>query len=123
LPERIYPVPVKPPTNIKSWGGWPDDVRPILWKWNHGHPGESRLRFTNNGFDVFKCPDCQEFCKQPLGAELDGDFICDDCLIGRARAAIYEADMRRAAEVERARACCCSPGVTSIECPIHGGAL
>lgn len=101
MPDRIYPVPVKPASNISSWSGWPADVVDTLRQWNSGRgvPGRRRaslsFRQTLSGsfFDpsvsVFKCTDCAEFCK-PHGhgaAVLGGDWLCDDCLIARARAA------------------------------------
>lgn len=89
MAERIYPVSVKPTSGITNWGQWPDDVEPTLRKWNgsggHNHIFRSRLSFSWFS-DVFKCPDCQEFCRQHKPAQLDGDLICDDCLIDRARA-------------------------------------
>ncbi len=83
--ERIYPVDLKRGLGIRSWHEWPDDVRQILWDWNHGYGlhGKSRLSFSNN--QVFKCIDCNEFCQQHNGAVLDGDLICDHCLIEKAR--------------------------------------
>jgi hypothetical protein len=78
---RIYPVPIKPPSNIGMWHVWPDDVRPILHGWNN----DRDLSFVRAG--VFKCADCEEFCEShKLGrAELRGLPLCDDCLIARAR--------------------------------------
>lgn len=79
----IYPVPIKPETEIRRWAHWPDDVRPILEGWNKSG-GEHTLSFY--GSHVFKCPDCAEFCRQHNSAHLDRVPICDDCLIARARA-------------------------------------
>ena len=103
MPDYIYPVPIKPASRIASWGGWPEDVRPTLWAWNHGderplhdHKRISRLSFRRSlrgslyepGVHVFKCTDCEEFCAPHRNgaAVLDGDWLCDDCLIARARA-------------------------------------
>lgn len=88
--DRIYPVPVKPPSAINSWPGWPEDVYETLWAWNHRkvEAGQlvSRLSFGRRT-GVFKC-DCGEFCLPHRGgaAVLDGVPLCDDCLIARARA-------------------------------------
>jgi hypothetical protein len=88
----IYPVPVKPRTSINTWDGWPDDVRTTLRHWNGGHRGLSfRRSATGSIFEptvsVFKCSDCEQFCEpHPHGAAvLKGDWLCDDCLIARAR--------------------------------------
>jgi hypothetical protein len=104
----IYPVPVKPPSGINSWEGWPHDVVRVLKTWNSGQglrgPGKVTRRHhlsfrrsqTGSIFEphltVFKCVDCLQFCK-PHGsgaAQLDGDWLCDDCLIARARAYLAE---------------------------------
>jgi len=80
----IYPVPIKPATKINGWNGWPEDVVETLRHWNRGHRG---LTFSRAG-NVFKCTDCAAFCEVHIhgGAVLNGDPLCDDCLIGRARA-------------------------------------
>lgn len=86
----IYPVPIKPASAISTWRGWPDDVRDVIWDWNHGglhgHRRISRLTFKRSS-GVFKCPDCNAFCRAHAhgAAVLDGDWLCDDCLIARAR--------------------------------------
>lgn len=87
--QRIYPVPVKPASNINTWAGWPDDVRDTLRTWN-GRGSSHRLTFVWLGPSVFKCTDCGLFCKshQHGAARLDGEFFCDDCLIARARASL-----------------------------------
>lgn len=83
--ERIYPIKLKPASKINSWYQWPGDVRGILHEWNKRKEG-NRLSFPYNNF-VFKCIDCKEFCEphSTTTARLDGDFICDDCLIKKAR--------------------------------------
>ena len=87
---RIYPIPVKPPSGIVSWRGWPDDVRDTLLRWNAG----KGLSFhTWDG--VFRCEDCAEFCLQRLTARMRGALVCDDCLIARARAAALSRTPRR----------------------------
>lgn len=85
--ERVYPVPVKPASDIQHWGQWPDDVRQTLRDWNKSRV--RRLRFTHVG--VFKCQACQQFCKSHTygAAVLDGDPYCDDCLIDVARGWVF----------------------------------
>lgn len=77
--------------NIKSWGGWPDDVRDILRAWNK----QRRLAFVHggrcriNGVGYFTCEyDCKRFIRSLgyMDAKLDGRLICEDCLIEIARA-------------------------------------
>lgn len=86
--DRIYPVPVKPRTNINRWRDWPEDCVQAIKRLVRGW-------YSTGG--VFKCSDCSEFC-QPhphgvphLGSARDGrdctTILCDDCLIARARAA------------------------------------
>ncbi len=75
------------------WGSWPDDVRPILESWNAG-PRAKRKEYGDHSLSfrrwlgVFKCWDCARFCEPHANgaAVLDGDWLCDDCLIARARA-------------------------------------
>jgi hypothetical protein len=73
---------------VKSWAGWPDDVRDTLHAWNR----ERRLSFVGAfvGWQhTFKCPDCERFI-DPSGTtacRLDGSLICDDCIVRRARKA------------------------------------
>lgn len=83
MSDRIYPVPVKAASRINSWGAWPFDAEPQIREWNHGH-----LTFVRG--PVFKCVDCAEFCQSHTygAAVLDGDWLCDDCLIVRARAEV-----------------------------------
>lgn len=89
---RIYPVPIKPATDINTWSGWPVDVVETLRKWNRGRLSFRRTQ-TGSIFEpdvaTFKCVDCAQFCKAHRhgAAQLDGDWLCDDCLIARARAA------------------------------------
>lgn len=79
-------------SKVRSWEGWPADVRETLLSWN-------RLRLLSFvGMDTvgrilpqptFKCPDCERFIN-PSGStacKLEGVLICDDCMIDRARAA------------------------------------
>jgi hypothetical protein len=89
--DRIYPVPVKPKSTITNWGQWPADAEPQIRKWNR----QGLLSFGGSG-GVFKCIDCQEFCLHGMTAFVrtrrekkrgwdHGAYICDDCLIERAR--------------------------------------
>jgi hypothetical protein len=104
----IYPVPIKQPSAIGRWTDWPQDVVKVLKVWNSGnglrgrdkatrrHWLSFRRSFTGSIFSgyvsVFKCVDCRQFCK-PHGngaAVLDGEWLCDDCLIARARTYLAE---------------------------------
>jgi hypothetical protein len=91
---RIYPIPVKPPSGITNWGQWPQDIEPVLKWWNaKSRPrpeGVERhaLSFGGSSRNTFKCPDCEQFCRQGSTARLDEVPICDDCLIARARSAL-----------------------------------
>jgi hypothetical protein len=83
-------MPVKPATEIDSWSDWPDDVRSLL-RWMN-HYSTQRLRFMRLWTDLkiltFVCTDCKEECGAHTygAAVLDDDWLCDDCLIERARA-------------------------------------
>ena len=80
-------------SRVRSWEGWPEDVRDVLRLWNR----HRRLSFQ--GMDVvgrippqptFKCPDCERFIN-PSGStacQLDGVLVCDDCMVTRVRAAL-----------------------------------
>lgn len=101
MADRIYPVPVKPASKIGTWSAWPADVVETLKMWNGGRgvPGKRRARLTfrrtssgsifEPSVNVFKCEDCSAFCKSHScgAAVLDGAWLCDDCLIARARGA------------------------------------
>lgn len=80
---RIYPVRVKPASEIQHWGQWPEDVRQPLRDLNKS--GVRRLCFSRIG--VFKCHGCDAFCDSHTygAAVLDGDPYCDDCLIQTVR--------------------------------------
>ena len=79
---------IKPATRIDTWSDWPDDVRGLLRWWNHYDT--QRLRFVRLQGDgaTFVCPDCKNECvAHPYGsAVLDDDWLCDGCLVERARA-------------------------------------
>jgi hypothetical protein len=85
-PDRpIYPVAIKPPSGIRRWQDWPDDVRPVLERWNRQKGG---LSFGNDR--VFKCADCERFCRERFGCVFarwseSPEYVCDDCMIARAR--------------------------------------
>lgn len=81
--DRIYPIAIKPPSRINSWGGWPADVVATLRRWNR-----EGLTFQRSWF-VFKCCDCKAFCLPHRSgvAVCNGAPLCDDCLIERARQA------------------------------------
>jgi hypothetical protein len=69
-------------SRVKSWEGWPDDVRETLRHWNCRRA--LSFRYTHR---LFKCPDCERFI-DPAGTaacHLHESFICDDCIIDRAR--------------------------------------
>lgn len=91
MTERIYPVRVKPASGIGRWGQWPQDVEQLLRWWNKQGRLTFRRTATGSIFDpqvnVFKCEDCSEFCEPHAhgAAVLDGDWLCDDCVITRAR--------------------------------------
>jgi hypothetical protein len=81
--KPLYPLPLKPATRINTWTAWPPDVEPILRDW---HRNRGHLTFTRG--PIFKCVDCTRFCEahQHGAAVLKGDWLCDECLIARARA-------------------------------------
>jgi hypothetical protein len=89
--EPIYPVDVKPPSFFDRWGQWPATVEPTLREWNRGRT--HRLTFVRMSV-TFKCPDCDRFCcpHRHGAARLDGEFVCDDCLIQRAASELVTAD-------------------------------
>lgn len=83
--QPIYPIVLKPPSGITTWNGWPADVVDTLRRWNRRGDRHS-LSFSGHG--VFKCWECKAFCEpQKYGtAVLDGNQVCDECLIDLARA-------------------------------------
>jgi hypothetical protein len=103
---------IKPPSKISSWHGWPEDVRPVLRKWNQ----QKRLSFlyardhgVYNRIPYFKCYRCEEFCGHQTSGDcifikhgkvqwrvdfhrrgwdekiLKGNPYCDDCMIALTR--------------------------------------
>jgi hypothetical protein len=75
---------------IKSWGGWPEDVEPILRRWNKRRGlrfGYAPGRSTVNGVVYFMCADCGRFIQSLhyMDAVLSGRPYCEDCLIALAR--------------------------------------
>lgn len=88
--RSVSGVMVYADSEIKDWGGWPDDVREIIRGWNK----DKRLRFVgmdiigrNPPQDSFKCPGCSRFINSSpsTSAKFDSTLICDDCLINLAR--------------------------------------
>lgn len=79
---------MKPASQIDDWDDWPDDVRPLLYSWNHGPRNPAALSFRGHG--SFLCCDCAEECEgHRYGtAVLHGRPICDDCLLKQARASL-----------------------------------
>lgn len=67
---------------IRSWEGWPDDVRETIQRWNRAR----RLRFVYTRL-TFKCPDCRRFISAvgSTACQLDHKLVCDDCVIERVR--------------------------------------
>lgn len=121
----IYPVPVKPPSQISTWDSWPKDVRSIIRHWNKKR--EVRLSFVRTLY-TFKCDDCDTFCHaHSCGAAVfPGElWVCDDCLIQRARRMIpifeHYGEHTRAG---RQSSCICHQywepiGGLSLTLPIH----
>jgi len=69
--------------SIGTWSGWPDDVRDTLHEWNRS----KGLSFVRTHL-TFKCEDRGSFCRaHEHGAAVlrDRTWLCDDCLINRAR--------------------------------------
>lgn len=122
---RIYPVPLKPASPIRSWRDWPEDVVEILKWWNGGHRG---LSFSGHG--VFKCPDCERFCEPQMygTATIHGVEVCDDCLIVRARRALAKREtIERLGRPEGCGSCICPTPVDGEwrirpECTYHAAA-
>jgi predicted RNA-binding Zn-ribbon protein involved in translation (DUF1610 family) len=85
-------------SRILSWEGWPEDVVEIVRYWNR----DKRLRFNYTSL-TFKCPDCSRFvnAKGSTAARLDGAYVCDDCVIRRARK--YGRRGRAETELEKAK--------------------
>ena len=91
-------VDVKPSSGIERWGDWPNDVRPLLEHWNKSV--WVGLSFYRRG--LFDCDDCHARCEPSkdgvatFGATTFGsrqwhkqrEWLCDDCLIARARAVL-----------------------------------
>lgn len=85
------PLPASP---ISSWSDWPEDVVATLRAWNGERQGGSwHLRFEITATvgaapPVFRCNGCNRDHFEPqFGvALLDGQPVCDGCLIVIARA-------------------------------------
>lgn len=91
MTDRIYPVPVKPPSRFNRWSDWPEELVPAI---------RSLVRGWYR-VGVFKCAKCEAFCHSHKygaahirgkghgrGAQRRYDVvpICDDCLLEMARA-------------------------------------
>lgn len=80
---------VLPKSGIESWGSWPDDVLPILTKWNK--KGKLTFRRINywreNPKVIFQCETCLEWHEPASNgvAVLNEQALCDICLIVAAR--------------------------------------
>ena len=80
---------VLPRSGIESWNSWPDDVLPILTKWNKS----KELTFVRinywrgNPKVIFQCEACLEWHEPASNgvAVLEGQTLCDMCLIVAAR--------------------------------------
>jgi hypothetical protein len=84
--ELMLGQAIKPTSGIESWVGWPADVRELLREWNRGtRDRPMKLSFYRRG--IFDCADCGVRCEPARSgvAYLNGSWLCDDCLIDRAR--------------------------------------
>lgn len=92
------PPPIYFHSSIVTWDGWPDDVREIVRRWN----ADGRLRFVYLGMP-FACPYCRRRVDSAgsTACRLHGLFVCDDCMIERARR--YGTRGRPETELERLR--------------------
>lgn len=79
----VHPVPLKPRSNIRTWEDWPEDVQKVLKTWN------SNWLLSFYGSRVYKCSDCSEYCEGHSSVAFQNhEWVCDDCLIDRARSAL-----------------------------------
>lgn len=122
--EVLLGIEVKPASGIENWAAWPDDVRALLMEWNSGRP-EARLSFYRRG--LFDCADCCERCEPARNGvaciKTHGrEWLCDDCLIGRARAMLplREAYGQHRREGRLLTGCVC---VTPSRIAAAGGAM
>lgn len=69
---------------VRSWGGWPDDIRDEVRRWNSARG----LSFVYLHQRVFECDDCHRYIDHDGSTvcSLKGVLLCDDCLAARARA-------------------------------------
>lgn len=77
------------PQKIKSWNGWPEDVRNIILRWNNSKDLSFSYTGTGsvNGIQYFICDDCNRFI-EVRGSDrcvFKGASYCEDCLIELAR--------------------------------------
>lgn len=94
MSEIVTSWPQLVPQRIRSWADWPKDVHDVIWEWNR----KKKLRFNYgsrtkiNSIPYFQCFDCRRFI-QLRGADrcvLNGQSLCEDCLIDRARKEISD---------------------------------
>jgi hypothetical protein len=90
--EMMLGQDVKPASAIESWPEWPDDVRGLLMEWNRGSR-DRPIKLSFHRCRLFDCADCSARCEGASSgaASINGQLVCDDCLIERARAALREA--------------------------------
>lgn len=92
-------VPVRCQPSVRGWGGWPDEARETLRRWNKA----GRLSFYGmdywgglaTGFAKFteKCSECSGFfnnsgttaCWLRDGSKKNGRWVCDDCIVTLAK--------------------------------------
>lgn len=81
-------VRFKAASGIKTWDGWPDDVRNLLKSWNSGEHHHLSFRCKTTPNEISYCIGCQEwFDADSTFAYVKGVPVCDDCLIVHARIA------------------------------------
>lgn len=67
---------------VKSWEGWPDDVRETLRAWNRS--GALSFLWSQR---VFQCPECARYVdnRGTTACRLGDETVCDDCIVAKAR--------------------------------------
>jgi hypothetical protein len=91
--RELAGVTVWTKSKVIDWSGWPADVEPTLRHWNR----KGRLSFRQETIGFWgppatglpcltaKCVDCGRFFNQRWACLLDNCWVCDDCVITRAR--------------------------------------
>jgi hypothetical protein len=88
--EQNNTIDVRPASPIRSWDGWPDDVR--AWLRARNSSRERRLTFRYVRGNAFRCATCREWHEVPgTIAVFDGLSLCDDCLTIIARFKLAQA--------------------------------